>query len=77
MWSCKQHQVEDFTYTLTLTPLCMQALAHPRRLSMELLKHMLQIITACLPIATEHLIDNFEKVLAESHASLQLRLCWL
>ena len=40
----------------------LQALANPKRISLELLKHMLTTVLACLPVATEHLIVTFETV---------------
>ena len=41
----------------------LQALANPKRISLELLKHMLMTTVSCLPMATENFINNFDKVL--------------
>lgn len=40
----------------------LQALAKPKRISLELLKHLLSTVLACRPVATEHLIGIFETV---------------
>ncbi|KAL3156421.1 hypothetical protein ABBQ38_000732 [Trebouxia sp. C0009 RCD-2024] len=37
-----------------------QALAQPKRVSLELLKHMLATAVACLPVATDYLVHIFE-----------------
>lgn len=41
---------------------------------MELLKHMLMTITKCLPVATDNLIDGFEKVICSAPIALRLQL---
>jgi len=41
----------------------LQALANPKRISLELLKHMLMTTVSCLPVATENFINSFDKVL--------------
>ena len=40
----------------------LQALANPNQISVELLKHVLMTVLACLPVATDCLINTFETV---------------
>ena len=52
----------------------LQALAKPKRISLELLKHLLSTVLACRPVATEHLIGTFETVSSALVCTSQLLL---
>lgn len=48
----------------------MQALAYPKRMSLELLKHLLTVLSKCLYLATDHFTQNFQQVRTRSHTQL-------
>ena len=43
----------------------MQALADPRRMSLELLRHMLTVLHRCLFLSTQNFVAGFQQVYAD------------
>lgn len=54
----------------------LQALAKPKRISLELLKHLLSTVLACRPVATEHLIGTFETVSSAACLYIAAACAW-